>query len=162
MTKAELQRALAGCAAVLWLVACGDDQDPAGAERLWQSIHADAYRSWQRPPGYEERRRSNAAHGGRVDIYVNAIVADALTSGEPIESWPIGSRIVKDGFDDADFELVAAMEKRDDGWFWAEWDNEGDASYSGKPELCRDCHRSGDDFVRAFAFPTTELAGDAP
>ncbi len=38
-------------------------------------------------------------------------------------------------------------------WFFAEYDAEGDASYSGSPDLCTQCHRSGDDFVRAFALP---------
>jgi hypothetical protein len=133
-------------------VACGDDQDPAGAAELWDRIHAENYRGFARAPGFEQRRASGAAHGNAVDIYVNAIVVDALAKG-PLAAWPKGSLIVKDGFDDGDFELVAAMEKRDDGWFWAEWDNEGDAQYSGRPSLCIDCHASGSDSVRAFALP---------
>jgi hypothetical protein len=83
-------------------------------------------------------------------------VADALSAGEAIDAWPTGSRIVKDGFDDGDLDLIAAMEKREDGWFWAEWDDEGDVIYSGTPELCTDCHRSGDDSVRAFSFPIAD------
>ena len=133
-------------------VACGDDQDPEGAAELWNRIHAEKYSSWARAPGFEQRRASAAAHGNAVDIYVNRVVVEAL-AGSPLAAWPKGSLIVKDGFDDADFELVAAMEKRDDGWFWAEWDNEGDAMYSGRPSLCIDCHASGSDLVRAFALP---------
>jgi hypothetical protein len=135
------------------LAGCGDNQDPAGARELWRRINADDYRSWQRAPGYETRRRSSAAHGNRVDIYVNDTVADALAAGAPLDQWPEASLIVKDGFDDSDLDLIAAMEKRADGWFWAEYDDEGDAIYSGKPELCSDCHESGDDGVRAFPLP---------
>jgi hypothetical protein len=139
--------------AALSALGCGDNQDPAGAARLWREIHDMQYRQWERAPGYEQRRDSRAPHGGRVAIYVNDVVSDALTAGEAIEAWPTGSIIVKDGFDGSDLELVAAMEKRDAGWFWAEWDDEGDADYSGKPDLCTDCHASGDDSVRAFGLP---------
>jgi hypothetical protein len=139
----------------LALLGCGDNQDPAGAARLWRDIHRLEYRSWQRAPGYEQRRLSDAPHGGSVDIYVNDIVADALAAGEPLEAWPAGSVIVKDGYSSISnaHALVAAMEKRADAWFWAEWDEDGDAAYSGTPELCTDCHDRGDDAVRAFALP---------
>ena len=132
--------------------ACGDDQDPGGAAELWNRIHSENYRSWMRAPGFDQRRPSNAAHGDAVDIYINSVVVEAL-AGAPQALWPKGSLIVKDGFDGGDFDLVAAMEKRDDGWFWAEWDSEGDSKYSGRPSTCTDCHASGSDFVRAFALP---------
>ncbi len=132
---------------------CTDDQDPEGAATLYEELQASDYRSWARAPGYEARRSSSAPHGGEVDIYVNEVVASALGAGEPLEAWPEGSLIVKDGWDGSDLELIAAMEKRSDGWYWAEWDGEGSSLYSGKPELCTDCHASGDDYVRAFGFP---------
>jgi hypothetical protein len=138
---------------VLALLACGDNQDPEGAARLWDDIHRVEYREWQRAPGYEQRRSSNAPHGGRVSIYVNDVVAEALAAGEPLDAWPEGSLIVKDGFDGSDLELIAAMEKSAEGWFWAEYDDEGDPDYSGKPELCTECHERGEDFVRAFDLP---------
>jgi len=140
-------------ALALALLACGDNQDPEGAAQLWRDLHRLEYRSFQRAPGYAQRTASRAPHGGSVSIYVNDVVADALAAGEPLEAWPEGSLIVKDGFDGSDLELVAAMEKRQDGWFWAEWDDEGDPDYSGTPRLCTDCHQSGDDFVRAFDLP---------
>jgi hypothetical protein len=67
----------------------------------------------------------------------------------------VGSLIVKDGFSGGELDLIAAMDKRDDGWFWAEWtDTTGEsAEFSGKPEVCTDCHSAGADFVRAFALP---------
>ena len=50
-------------------------------------------------------------------------------------------------------DLAAAMEKRADGWYWAEWSADGDAKFSGMPSTCTDCHQSGADFVRAFPLP---------
>jgi hypothetical protein len=132
---------------------CGDNQDPEGAKQLWQQIQTLEYRTWQRAPGYERRRGTSAPHGGQVDVYVNDVVSEALSVGEPLQLWPQGSLIVKDGWDGSELELVAVMDKRADGWFWAEYDGEGDADYSGRPEVCTDCHDSGDDYVRAFPFP---------
>lgn len=133
--------------------ACGDNQDPQGAADLWQEIHAQNYRSFAHAPGYTSRRTSNAPHGDAVMVYVNDVVSRALASDAPLDAWPVGSLIVKDGFDGEELELVALMQKREAGWFWAEYDAEGNASYSGSPELCTSCHRSGDDYVRAFSFP---------
>lgn len=146
-------RLLAGLLAISATVAgCGDNQQPEQAAALYRELQAMDYRSWPRAPGYQARRTSRAPHGGAVEIYVNDVVADALAQGVPEQAWPVGSLIVKDGFDGSELELVAVMDKREDGWFWAEYDDEGDADYSGKPGLCIDCHRAGSDFVRAFGF----------
>ena len=135
---------------VVLCASCGDNQDPDGASALWERIHELDYRSWDRAPGYEARRPSDAPHSDAVEIFVNETVSEALRA--QLTSWPVGSLIVKDGWDGSDLELVAVMQKREQGWYWAEYDAEGSAAYSGAPELCIDCHRSGDDFVRAFAF----------
>jgi hypothetical protein len=132
---------------------CGDDQDDAGARALLARVKAEQYRDWARPPGFEKRRASSAAHGSAVDIYVNDVVAEVLGSGKHESSWPVGSVIVKDGFDGAALELTSVMEKRADGWYWAEFDDAGTPNYSGHPDLCIGCHRSGSDFVRAFPLP---------
>jgi hypothetical protein len=141
-----------GCFTLL-LTACTDNEDPGGAKALWQELHADPYRSFTRAPGYEQRRKSEAPHGGAVDIYVNDVVQRALVEQLALEAWPDGSLIVKDGWDGSELELVAAMKKVDGRWFWAEYDGEGDALYSGTPELCTECHLRGDDFVRALELP---------
>jgi hypothetical protein len=133
--------------------ACTDDQDPRGAAELYERLQAEGYRDWARAPGYEARRSSSAPHGNEVDIFMNDVVAAALSEGAPIEAWPEGSLIVKDGWDGDELDLVAAMEKRDGRWYWAEWDGEGSSLFSGEPEVCIDCHASGDDYVRAFGFP---------
>jgi len=137
----------------LLLVACGDNQDDAGARDLLSRVEADQYRSWDRAPGWASRRASSAPHSDDVDIYVNDIVAEVLAFAQPTERWPEGSIIVKDGFDGSELEIIAVMEKRSDGWFWAEYDSAGDPDYSGHPDICIDCHQSGSDGVRAFALP---------
>jgi hypothetical protein len=137
---------------VLAALGCGDNQDPDGAQALWQQVHTLDYRSWQRAPGYAQRRDSNAPHSDAVDIFVNDVVQRALDAG-PLSSWPVGSLVVKDGWSGDTLELVAVMEKRSSGWYWAEYDGSGDPAYSGTPSLCISCHESGADFVRAFGFP---------
>jgi hypothetical protein len=132
---------------------CGDDQDPGGAATLWNRIHAENYRTWSRAPGYPTRRESDAPHSDAVDIYVNPVVASALAAGRPLAAWPVGSLIVKDGYSGSTHEIVAAMERRADGWYWAEWRASGSSIYSGRPSLCIDCHAAGSDGVRAFALP---------
>lgn len=131
---------------------CGDNQDDVGARQLLGEVQAADYRSWARAPGYAARRASNAPHSDAVDIYVNAAVEFALQSNGETE-WPVGSVVVKDGFSGSEHEITAVMEKRQDGWYWAEYDDDGDPDYSGKPDICIDCHRSGSDYVRAFALP---------
>jgi hypothetical protein len=136
----------------LTLLGCGDNQDDEGARQLLARVRAERYRDWARAPGYETRRPSRAAHGDFVDIYVNEVIAQVLAS-EKQTLWPTGSVIVKDGFEGSEQQLTAVMEKRSDGWYWAEFDETGTPNYSGHPNVCIDCHRSGSDFVRAFPLP---------
>lgn len=137
------------------LGACSDNEQPAEARALLERLDALDYRSFERAPGYESRRRSSAPHSDAVDIYINDIVAQALKGDEALEEWPLGSLIVKDGFDGGSLDLIAVMEKRENGWFWAEYTDpsSGEAKFSGTPEVCLDCHDAGEDFVRAFALP---------
>ncbi len=133
-------------------MACRQNDDPEGARALFDRVDAASFRTWRRAPGYEQRRKSTAPHGGAVDIYVNETIAGVLDAKKPLATWPEGSVIVKEGFDGDDREIVAVMEKRPGGWFWAEYDGDGDVLYSGTPDTCTGCHASGDDFVRAFGF----------
>jgi hypothetical protein len=140
---------LAACATL----GCGDNQDDDGARELLARVKAEQYRTWDRAPGYAVRRDSNAPHSEAVDIYVNDVVAEVLALGEHDGTWPVGSIIAKDGFDGSELEITALMEKRADGWYWAEYGAGGEPDYSGHPDICIDCHRSGSDFVRAFRLP---------
>lgn len=149
MRTAEVRLLLA---VALSTVGCADnDQEPEQADELLARVQAEDYRQWTRAPGYETRQPSHTSHSRAVDIYVNATVASAL-EGEALDRWPVGSIIVKDGFDGETLKLTAVMEKRDDGWFWAEYKN-NDSKFSGKPDVCLDCHDIGDDYVRAFSLP---------
>lgn len=132
-------------------VACGDDQDPTGARALLDRVRAEDYRAWSRAPGYETRRPSAAPHSKAVEIFINEPVVAALETAPTVSAWPVGSIIVKEGWDGGSLELIALMEKRQSGWFWAEFFG-SDSKYSGEPQLCIDCHRGGDDYVRAFRF----------
>jgi len=139
---------------------CGDNQEPEAAVAFWERLQADDYRgNFERAPGWPGREPSDAIHADFVEIFINDVVVEALDAGEPISAWPDGSLIVKDGYDgDQELDLVAAMEKRDGAWFWAEWFDfeSGEAKFSGSPRLCTDCHSDGDDFVTSFSFPGSE------
>jgi hypothetical protein len=133
-------------------ISCQQNDQPAEATALLESVQADNYREWQRAPGYGARTPTSAPHGDSVEIFVNDVLADALTA-QALEEWPVGSIVAKDGYDsDGALELIALMEKRESGWFWAEYDADGEPLYSGEPGICLDCHASGDDYVRAFGF----------
>ncbi len=146
------------CVALL-VTACGQDDDHEGARVLWEKINAGpGFRSWERAPGFPTRKPSFTAHSSAVEIFVSANITSALTTPRtaPLTEWPVGSVIVKEGFSGDARKLVAAMEKRADGWFWAEYDDGGDPKYSGRPSVCTDCHdnRKGySDWVYAFELP---------
>ena len=149
-------------ALALVMAACGQDDDPEGARVLWAKVNAgEGFRSWARAPGFATRKPSFTLHANAVEIFVNDDVAKALSTprAELLTEWPVGSIIVKEGFssDSRDSrKLVAIMEKRADGWFWAEYDGGGDSIYSGRPSVCTDCHdnRKGySDWVYAFELP---------
>jgi hypothetical protein len=136
--------------------ACGDDQQPEEGRALYDRIMSESYQDFQTAPGYDMPKASNAPHSDNTQIFVNDLVAQALEAGEPITEWPVGSLIVKDGYSGGELDIIAAMDKREDGWFWAEWLDAGspDTDYSGKPDICIDCHEPGDDFVLGFDFPS--------
>lgn len=128
------------------------NEDPAGAEALWDEIHDADYRKWERAPGYPERAPSSV-HGREMDIFVNDVVTAAAFADAPIEAWPDGSIIVKDGYDGGALTLLAVMAKQDGAWFWAEYQEDGEVESSGTPGKCLRCHDAGDDYVRAFNLP---------
>jgi hypothetical protein len=135
------------------LPGCGDDQDRAPAHDPLARVRSEEYRTWQRAPGFSSRASSNGPHADSVDIYVNDVLADVLTAGAPLERWPSGSTIVKDGYDGSELRIVAIMEKRTSGWHWAEYDSADTELSAGVPEVCIACHDSGSDYVLAFELP---------
>lgn len=142
------------------VAACGgQDDDPDGAKALWGKINAGSgFQSWARAPGYATRKPSFTLHSRFVDIYVSSEVAGALASPtQGTTTWPVGSVIVKDSYGSGgDRTLVAVMERRADGWFWAEYDADGKTLFSGKPKICVDCHDNRatySDWVYSFELP---------
>lgn len=127
---------------------------------LWEKINAaPGFNSWQRAPGYPRRMPSLTAHSKAVEIFVNDKITTVLTTPttQPVTQWPVGSVIVKEGFSGSTRKIVAAMEKRDSGWFWAEYNGTGDTLFSGSsPSTCIDCHdnrKDSSDWVYAFELP---------
>lgn len=117
-------------------------------------MRAEQYQLWERAPGYETRQPTSAPHSDRVDIFVNSVLADALASSVALTSWPVGSLVVKDGYSSGELELIAIMERREDEWFFAEYDDEGDSEFSGLPSTCTDCHTTANDRILAFDLPS--------
>ena len=136
------------------LAGCTDDDDPGVASALWDRIQAENYKAWEKAPGYETPLPSNAPHSDNTQVFLNPTIADA-TRGPAIAEWPVGSLIVKEGTtDDGELDIVAVLDKRADGWFWAEYEENGESFYSGKPDLCIDCHSgSTNDFVWVLTLP---------
>ncbi len=143
-------------AIVALLAACAQDDDPGGARVLWEKVNTGAgFKSWRRAPGYALRKPSFTAHNDAVEIYVSPELAGILETARVTE-WPIGSIVVKEGFSGDSRRSVAIMEKRADGWFWAEYDDSGTSKYSGRPSVCIDCHvhrTSYSDWVYSFELP---------
>jgi hypothetical protein len=143
--------------------ACGQDDDPDGARVLWDKVNAGpGFRAWQRAPGYATRKPSFTSHAKAVEIFVSPEVSTSLApppTARAVAAWPVGSIVVKEGFSSVNGgarKLVAVMEKRADGWFWAEYDDEGESTYSGRPSVCVDCHshrKSFSDWVYSFELP---------
>lgn len=144
---------LAGVVALL--AACAQDDDPEGARVLWEKVNAGAgFKSWRRAPGYPLRKPSFTAHNSAVEIYVSPELAGIETTR--VTEWPVGSIVVKEGFSGDSRRSVAIMEKRAEGWFWAEYDDGGTSKYSGRPSVCIDCHqhrKSYSDWVYSFELP---------
>jgi hypothetical protein len=139
------------------LLACNAGE----ADDIRDQLADDDYRStYARAPGWDQPRQPSdgGPHGAFVDIYVNDVVEDALAAGDAIERWPEGAIIVKDGWGDAtgtDYEYLAFMERRSDGWFWAEYRGSGRLVSAGlNDSTCAGCHAAGQDSVRAFDLPS--------
>lgn len=139
----------------------------AEADDLRDQIRDDDYRNtYARAPGWEDGRlpAEGGPHGGFIDIYINDVmeeaIAEAEASGQPLERWPEGSIIVKDGWsaqEGGSFEYLSFMERRSGGWFWGEYTGRGRLVSAGKNDkTCVGCHNAGEDQVRAFGLPPYE------
>lgn len=137
------------------LTACDKDEtvDSSGGEvseedlaaELWGEI--DGWESWDDAEGWPALSISDdGTHGDFVTIKVNSVEAGG--GGD-------GAIIVKKGYDDSEGTSekagVTVMWKTDQyesasGWFWAKFDDEGNASPVGDPDGCTGCHSQSDDY----------------
>lgn len=136
------------------LSACSKDEptDSAGAlseeelaTMLWDEIQG--YESWDTPESWPENSVSaDGTHGAYVSIYINDV--EAAGGGD-------GAIIVKKGYDSAEGadpkDGVTVMWKTADfesesGWFWAKYDDAGEASVTGEAGACTGCHSASSDY----------------
>lgn len=151
-----MRRLAWGLIAVVLMAGCGDEDavDTDGGRVLLARVQAEDYRQWRRAPGWDSRLPSiGGGHGGQLDIYVNQAIAELLDSGRSVGALPSGSTIVKDVWNGTSLHAIAIMDKREDGWYWAEYQASGEVLAAGHPHGCLDCHERGADYVRAFVVP---------
>jgi hypothetical protein len=151
--------ALAGCgAAQTDEPAQGDDPPAPEAEssqpsepddvtepaNLLDEIQAADYTAWTPAPGNESPVPAQGPHGDEVQTLLDPTAEEGLASGG--DQWPLDSVIAKDIFRDGELIQIAAMKKTADGWYWGEWDAEGDPIVEGiAVEPCEGCHADGTD-----------------
>lgn len=146
----------------LVLIGCRQNDDPEGAKALYAKVNEGAgFRSgtWRRAPDFAERKPSFTAHSREVEIWINEPIVKTLEGPNTASEWPVGSIVVKEGFNGDERKIVAIMEKRATGWYWTETDGEGEPLWSatdGKPEICVGCHDNRarySDWIYSFEFP---------
>ena len=144
------------------VVACDGDTTPAPApdHELLTQVQDDDYRGWARPAGYDARKPSNSTHGGAVEVFTNAVVAEALANkdGLGLTAWPENATIVIEGYADemvGEFGQIAVMQKQHGTWYWEQYqaDDLERPRFRGRPDICLGCHIGGQDFVRSFGLP---------
>lgn len=113
----------------------------AEARALRQSL-VDEYAEWPRMPGFEYTRASMGPHGLEVDIFINGIL-DEAARGDAAPPWPVGSQAVKMSYVDDTPWVLSMMEKRADGWFFAQFTADGrliEAGSTASDAMCLECH----------------------
>lgn len=154
--RPEVVARLVVCVAMAAPAGCGGDP-MAQAEQILAELQEQGYRSFPRAPGWASPRLpSDGHHGNFVDIYINGVMQQAMRDGWPKGRAPEGAVIVKDGWSDAEGEIlhqIAVMKKGEGGeeWFWAEYTGGGKVIEAGEDfEECLGCHAAGHDYILAF------------
>jgi len=118
-----------------------DEQEP---ESLLDEITGANYQQWAPAPGYESRVAAKGPHGDEVQILLDPTAAEGLAGGG--DRWPQDSVIAKDVYQDGELIQIAAMKKTAEGWYWGEWDAQGEQIAEGLAvEPCQGCHANGTD-----------------
>ncbi len=148
MAAAALAIALAGCTAS---PPPQSEQDAPAAQpqeqevmSLFDELKAAEYTGWAPAPGYASPQPAKGPHGDQVQILLDPTAEQGLADGGG--EWPIGAVIAKDIFQAGELVQIAAMKKTADGWYWGEWDPEGEPIAEGIAiEPCEGCHAAGTD-----------------
>jgi choline dehydrogenase-like flavoprotein len=128
---------------------CSGNAEEAQAKDLYSRLKEDDFHAWDRAPGWETAKKTVRPHGSTAEIFLNPTLAAALAE-QGLDAWPFGAIAVKESDGG---KILAAMEKTEDGWFYAEYDRSGTVKYSGKPDVCTNCHDEGDDHLFSVALP---------
>ncbi len=137
--------ALAGCGATPPKEPVPSDSGGAPeAVDLLGEIKAADYTGWTPAPGYESRVAAKGPHGDEVQILLGPTAEAGLADGG--DRWPLDSIIAKDIFRNGEHVQIAAMKKTADGWYWGEWDAQGNPIVEGVGvQPCEGCHADGTD-----------------
>ena len=110
---------------------------------LYGEITAAAYTEWAPAPGYSTRQAAKG-HGDEVQILLDPTAEKSLAEGAA--EWPVGALIAKDIYRAGELIQIAAMKKTDKGWYWGEWNAQGEPIVEGLAvEPCEGCHADGTD-----------------
>lgn len=121
-----------------------DPAESAEPTNLFDELKAADYQKWTPAPGNESKVAARGPHGDEVQIRLDPIAEQALAAGG--DEWPLDSVIAKDIFRNGELIQIAAMKKTTDGWYWGEWDAQGEPIAEGiAVEPCESCHADGTD-----------------
>lgn len=121
-----------------------DSADVPETVNLLEEIQAADYTGWTPAPGNESLVPAQGPHGDEVQILLDPIAEEGLAGGG--DQWPLDSIIAKDIFRNGELIQIAAMKKTSDGWYWGEWNAQGDPIAEGVAvEPCESCHADGTD-----------------
>lgn len=154
----SIRRAVVAAAGLL-AVGCEEPLVPVGEEPTLLAQAGD-YTQWARPNNRDDREPTGSPHGTFADIRVNDVVEADLAMTmlpEGLPAWSEGATLVIEGYDmmeGGSLVQVAIMRKRHGQWEWEQYDA-GSAvpRFSGRPDVCRGCHNTGEDFTRSLKLP---------
>ena len=111
------------------------------------------FESWDQLPDWQGVQPSlDGTHGETVQIWVDDAFLETVTAATSGE-MPVGAIAVKVGYKDeegTEFNQRVAHQRQADGTlFFARWDEDDVADQFGRPDLCVDCHRLGQDEIMA-------------
>lgn len=150
-------RPIALCLLPLLQAGCIDEAEPEPVDPPTVAELEAAmagYDRWNQLGRWIGVQPSGDAHGAYAQIWWNNTASVAIAEGGS-EPMPPGSLIVKEGYstdDPADLNAISAIWKIEGyGWFWARFNADREHVFSGQPEMCANCHYSGDDSMLAIS-----------